>query len=257
MSDTRPPNPIGADAQLVDLAHDRRLELGQARIRIDVVERAEQLLLRLHVTRRAIAADRHPNRPRSAALALRVPHRVQDALPDPLERAIGAAEIRQFRRQRVLRVHVLAAAALQDQLHLDLVVVLPLVEVDDRGAGPEVRSVFSPVIESTEFGRSLPRFVASATASRICFFITIWLAPTGVATSNVGMPVSWQIAPSPSAARSMFCAMIASAWPDCVPACSCAIATFIAERTSGGRSVEVRTMSETTLSKNPGNIRSV
>jgi hypothetical protein len=76
------------------------------------------------------------------------------------------------------------------------------------------------------------------------------LTPTGVLTSKVGMPVSWQIAPSPSAARSMFWAMTASAWDDWVPSRSCPIATFIAARTSGGRSVEVRTMSESTLSKN-------
>ena len=67
------------------------------------------------------------------------------------------------------------------------------------------------MIESTEFGRSLPRLVASATASRICWRIQIWLAPTGTWTSKVGMPVSWQMAPSPSTARSMFCAMIVSA----------------------------------------------
>ena len=73
------------------------------------------------------------------------------------------------------------------------------------------------MIESTEFGRSLPRRVASATASRICCRIQIWLAPTGALTSKVGMPVSWQMAPSPSTARSMFCAMIVSAWPDRVP----------------------------------------
>ncbi len=66
--------------------------------------------------------------------------------------------------------------------------------------GPRLLPEFSPVSESTELGRSLPRLVASATASRICFFITIWLAPTGVFTSKVGMPVSWQMAPSPSAA---------------------------------------------------------
>src|SRR5678810_579600 len=77
--------------------------------------------------------------------------------------------------------------------------------------GPRLLPEFLPVIESTEFGRSLPRRVASATASRICARIQIWLAPTGVFTSNVGMPVSWQIAPSPSDARSMFCAMIVSA----------------------------------------------
>ncbi len=66
--------------------------------------------------------------------------------------------------------------------------------------GPRLLPLFSPVIESTEFGRSFPRFVASAIASLICFFIQIWLAPTGVLISKVGMPVSWQIAPSISAA---------------------------------------------------------
>ena len=39
--------------------------------------------------------------------------------------------------------------------------------------GPRLLPEFSPVIESTEFGRSFPRRVASATASRICAFITI------------------------------------------------------------------------------------
>ena len=66
--------------------------------------------------------------------------------------------------------------------------------------GPRLFPELSPVSESTEFGRSFPRLVASATASLIRAFIQIWLAPTGVFTSKVGMPVSWQIAPSPDAA---------------------------------------------------------
>ena len=56
------------------------------------------------------------------------------------------------------------------------------------------------------------------------------------------MPVSWQIAPSPSAAWSMFCAMIVSACADRVPPGSAVIAVRIAARTSGGNSVEVLTM---------------
>ena len=56
------------------------------------------------------------------------------------------------------------------------------------------------MIESTEFGRSLPRLVASAIAALTCCFIQIWLAPTGTLISNVGMPVSWQIGPSQLAA---------------------------------------------------------
>ena len=66
--------------------------------------------------------------------------------------------------------------------------------------GPRLSPEFSPVIESTEFGRSLPRRVASATASRIWLRSSIWLVPTGTFTSNVGMPVSWQIGPSHDAA---------------------------------------------------------
>jgi hypothetical protein len=64
--------------------------------------------------------------------------------------------------------------------------------------------LFLPVIESTELGRSLPSRVASATASRIALRISIWFTPTGVCTTNVGMPVSWQMGPSSSAAMSMF-----------------------------------------------------
>src|SRR5262245_3044581 len=68
------------------------------------------------------------------------------------------------------------------------------------------------------------------------------------------MPVSWQIAPSWSTARSMFCAMMFSACAARVPAGSAPTADFIAARTSGGRSVDVRTMSCRTLSKNDGSM---
>ena len=120
--------------------------------------------------------------------------------------------------------------------------------------GPRLLPVFSPVSESTEFGRSLPRRVASATAALICCFIQIWLTPTGVLISKVGMPVSWQMAPSPSAAWSMFCAMMVSAWAEREPASSVARALFTAARTSGGRSVEVLMISCRTESKNCGSI---
>src|SRR6476646_4856537 len=64
------------------------------------------------------------------------------------------------------------------------------------------------------------------------------------------MPVAWQSAPSWSTARSMFCAMMFSAWAARVPEGSAPTADFMAARTSGGRSVDVRTMSWSTLSKN-------
>ena len=65
-------------------------------------------------------------------------------------------------------------------------------------SSPRLLPLFLPVSESTELGRSLPRRVASATASWIAFLSTIWLTPTGVWTTNVGMPVSWQMGPSSS-----------------------------------------------------------
>jgi hypothetical protein len=52
----------------------------------------------------------------------------------------------------------------------------------------------------------------------------------------------------------MFCAMIARARPDCVSAGSAFSAVPIDARTSGGKSVDVRTINCNTLSKNEGNI---
>jgi len=49
--------------------------------------------------------------------------------------------------------------------------------------------------------------------------------------------VSWQMAPSLSTARSMFCAMIARACAARVRSGSAPLACLIAARTSGGKSV--------------------
>ena len=120
MSDVVPPNPMGPTVRSIRLFHDRLFDLGQPLVRVHVIERAEQLLLCVQVSRRAIAADADANGARTASLPLRLPHRVQDALPDAFERAIGATKMIEVRRQRVLRVGVLAASALENQLDLDL-----------------------------------------------------------------------------------------------------------------------------------------
>ena len=106
-------------------------------------------------------------------------------------------------------------------------------------SSPRLLPLFFPVIESTELGRSLPRRVASATASTIALRMRIWLTPTGVCTKNVGMPVSWQMGPSSSTAMSTFERMMSSACEDCVDGVSAAAASDMAARTSGGRLVEV------------------
>src|SRR5206468_10451130 len=62
---------------------------------------------------------------------------MEDAFAGAVERAVGPTEMRQFNRKRVLRVGVLAAAALQDRLDLEAV-ARPLVEMDDWRARTEV-----------------------------------------------------------------------------------------------------------------------
>ena len=130
---------------------------------------------------RPVAADANAQRPRRATLALRLPHRMQQTLANAFEVAVGAPQFLQIRGQGILDILVLAAAAFQDQLYFDLI-LLPLLEWITGVPAPRLSPLFSPVIESTEFGRSLPRFVASATAARIAFPIAIWFTPTGVWT---------------------------------------------------------------------------
>src|SRR6185437_2500780 len=104
-----------------------------------------------------VAADADTNRARAAALSLRLPDGVQDALADAVQRAIGAAEMIERRRQRVLGVRVLAAASLQDQLDLDLV-VFPLLEVDDWRTGTKV---VSRVLAGDRIDRVRPQLPAA------------------------------------------------------------------------------------------------
>jgi hypothetical protein len=55
----------------------------------------------------------------------------------------------------------------------------------------------------------------------------------------------------------MLCAMMFRACDERVPTGSATSAVFIAARTSGGKSVEVRTINCSTLSKKEGSIRAV
>src|SRR5262249_38422201 len=86
---------------------------------------------------RPVAADADADRSGTAPFALRIPYRVENALSNTLERAVGASEVRQFDRQRILRVGVFAAAAFEDQFDFNLV-AFPLIKVDDGRAGGKV-----------------------------------------------------------------------------------------------------------------------
>ena len=121
MSDTAPPKPIVPTPSVLTVPMMVGFELRQPRIGIDVVERPEQLFLRVQVAGRAIAADAHADRaglqPLPCAchtawrMHLRTPSSVRSARPR-FGSSIGS---------EILGVHVLAAAALQEQLDLDLV----------------------------------------------------------------------------------------------------------------------------------------
>src|SRR5438105_10657890 len=110
----------------------------------------------MDVPRRAVAADADADSARRAPFSLRVPYRVQDAFAHAFKVAIRAPEVWQLHGHRVLRVHVFAAPTLQDQLDLD-VVALPLIEVDDRRAGPEI---VTGVLTSNRIDRVRPQLAA-------------------------------------------------------------------------------------------------
>jgi len=104
---------------------------------------------------------------------------------------------------------------------------------------PILSPLFLPVTESTVFGLNLPNRVASRMASSMSSFKDSWFTPGGVLILNVGMPVSWHIAPSFSQAMSMFFAMVASASAARDPGSSLSRIPPIAARTSEGRFVDV------------------
>src|SRR5262245_66534549 len=97
-------------------------------MRIGVVKRAEELILRVLVAGRTVAADADAHRARAATLPLRLPDRMEDAFAHAVQVASGLAKVRNFHRQRVLSVLCLAAGALWQRFELYLVCFLPVLE---------------------------------------------------------------------------------------------------------------------------------
>jgi hypothetical protein len=85
----------------------------------------------------AVASDAYAEGAGRAALALRLPHGMQNTFTNAFEIAIRTSEVFEFAGHRILDVFVLATAAFQDQLYFDLV-FFPLVEMNDRSFGAEV-----------------------------------------------------------------------------------------------------------------------
>ena len=84
----------------------------------------------------AIAANADAEKAGAATLALGLPHGVEDAVTDAFEVAVAALAVERC-RQRILRAHVFAAAALEDKADLNCILAM-LVPVKNRAAGTEV-----------------------------------------------------------------------------------------------------------------------
>ena len=152
-----------------------------------------------------------PSAPGAAALPLRLPDGVQEALADTVEVAPCPAEVRHLHRQRVLDVLVLAAAALEEQPHFDLV-LLPLLEVDRRAAGAEVvaavgagERVHRVLAQLAALGRLRDRLLNQPLEDDLIRRRPAWRP------RRSAIPVSWQIGPTFSHAISMFVAITPSA----------------------------------------------
>jgi hypothetical protein len=139
-----------------------------------------------------------PTAPGRAALPLRLPDGMQDALAHAFQIAVGAAQMIQSAGHGILNVLVLAAAALEDQLHFDLV-VFPLLEMDDRGflaqvvaavlAGERIHGIGTQLAE--------PRGFRDGFQDR--FLDADLVHAHGGVNDERGHPVSWQIGPESSA----------------------------------------------------------
>src|SRR5262249_49818876 len=84
----------------------------------------------------SVAADRDTDEAGTAAFALSFPDRVEDARADTFKIPVNALAL-DLHRQAVLRAHVLATAALQDQADLN-VGIGRLLPVENRTSGPKI-----------------------------------------------------------------------------------------------------------------------
>src|SRR6185437_6755372 len=132
-----------ADAEFVSFPHDARFKFRERRIRVYVIESAEELLLGKVITMCAIAANANTQRARRASLPLRLPNRMQETFADAFQISIRTSQSFEIRRQGILDVLVFTAAALEDELHFDAV-VFPLLEMNHGRAFAEIVAAVLP-----------------------------------------------------------------------------------------------------------------
>jgi hypothetical protein len=180
---------------------------------------------------------------------LRIPDSVQDAFAHTFERAIGAPQVGQFCGQRVLRVHVFAAAALENQLHLDLV-ACPLLEVNNGRAGTQIGS---GVFAGDRVNRIGPQLAA---ASRLRHGVENLFPHLDLVGANRRLHLEGRHASVLADGAFTLLGEVDVLGDDRERLARLRRRRllrhrrFHRRRTSGGRSVEVFTTSDTTLSKN-------
>jgi hypothetical protein len=103
----------GPSAEHIGSFHYVIFQRGQSRVRVDIIQGAEQLLLGALIAGSSVSAYADSYCAGAAALPLSLPDGVQYALSHAIEVAPGPAQMRQLGRQRILYVLILAAAALQ------------------------------------------------------------------------------------------------------------------------------------------------
>src|SRR5262249_54693337 len=141
------PNLAGADSKVATESHRANVEpigilqnaifqRGQIGNAVGVVQVAQELLLGMFVAGGSVTANAHTQESWTTTLALSLPDGVEDATPDSLQVAITALAVERD-GQRILRAHVLAAAALENQPDVHVILAM-LVPVKHRTARAQV-----------------------------------------------------------------------------------------------------------------------
>ncbi|MNC13969.1 hypothetical protein D3C75_617320 [compost metagenome] len=119
------------------MLHNVVLQARQLFNLVHIIHGSEKLMLGQFIPGGPVAADAHTDKARAAALALRLVHRMENALADAVQIAPGLAQSLHLAGQAVLDIFVLAAAALQDQPHINFI-LFPLLKMDNRRSRPQV-----------------------------------------------------------------------------------------------------------------------
>src|SRR5262245_13624658 len=146
-----------SDSERIACWNNVAFRLSQLTPRIDVAEGAKSLLLRVGLARSPIPAKAHADGSCAATVSLSLPNGVQEALPNTVQRSVCTPKVRQFARHGVLNILVLASSSLEDELDFNLLIILPLVKMQDGSSGAQVVTAVLPSQRIHGVGPQLPQ----------------------------------------------------------------------------------------------------